>query len=118
MAFYTYSHSKLQLINLFPPCQKSLSKMLQIGFPCSGFEGGGGTGQQAKVDKHEHQVGALRKAIDSARFAGIAHSTFQMEVALAMAVVVKTVLGSHFGGVGAPIILVGILVGIEMFTGG
>ncbi|CAJ1460999.1 unnamed protein product [Effrenium voratum] len=32
------------------------------------------------VDKHEHQVGALRKAIDSARFAGIAHSTFQMEV--------------------------------------
>ena len=33
------------------------------------------------------------------------------------AVVVKTVLGSHFG-VGAPPILVGILVGIGMFTGG
>ena len=35
-----------------------------------------------------------------------------------MAVVVKTVLGSHFGVFGAPPVLVGILVGIEMFSGG
>ena len=34
-----------------------------------------------------------------------------------MAVVVKTVLGSHFG-VGAPPILEPIVVGIGMFTGG
>ena len=35
-----------------------------------------------------------------------------------MAVVVKTVLGSHFGVFGAPPVLEPILVGIGMFTGG
>eukprot|EP00913_Durusdinium_trenchii_P017578 g16519.t1 len=35
---------------------------------------------QAKVDEHEHQARALGQAIETARRAGVGHSTFQMEV--------------------------------------